>query len=90
MGHGPVDLFGTRFNQYFMPEAHGTICGHPVDREGIKQGLLNLQKRWNTEEVKVTQDCGRHGFPLRPSVVRRFCCISNISHAGELIAHLHS
>ncbi|KAI0779755.1 hypothetical protein C8Q74DRAFT_1260844 [Fomes fomentarius] len=86
MGHGPVDLFGTRFNQYFMPEAHGTICGHPVDREGIKQSLLNLQKRWNTEEVKVTQEGGHHGFPLRPSVLNtevEFTPLGN--HLSEVV-----
>ena len=70
MGPGPVDMFTVRFNQFFMPEAHGTICGHSVDREGLKQSLLNLQKRWNSEEVKVIQEGDHHGFPLQPSVVR--------------------
>ena len=71
MGPGPVDLFTVRFDQYFMPGAHGTICGHAVDRDGIKDCLLNLQKRWNTEEVKVMQEAAPHGFPLSRNVVRR-------------------
>ena len=70
LGQGPVDVFSTRFNQFFTPEAHGTICGHPVDREGLKESLLHLQRNWNTEDIKVTQEGGHHGFPLRPSVVR--------------------
>lgn len=70
MGPGPVDLFTVRFNEYFMPDAHGTICGQTVDREGIKNGLLSLQKRWNTEQVTVMPKAGQSGFPLRHNVVR--------------------
>ncbi|RDX50066.1 hypothetical protein OH76DRAFT_1402921 [Lentinus brumalis] len=69
MGPGPVDMFTVRFNEFFMPEAHGTICGHPVDREELKDRLLNLQKRWNSEDIKVVQEGGIHGFPLQPSVL---------------------
>ncbi|TFK89474.1 hypothetical protein K466DRAFT_486784 [Polyporus arcularius HHB13444] len=69
MGPGPVDMFTVRFNEFFMPEAHGTICGHPVDREELKDRLLNLQKRWNSEDIKVVQEGGKHGFPLQPSVL---------------------
>ncbi len=69
MGPGPVDMFTVRFNEFFMPEAHGTICGHPVGREELKDRLLNLQKRWNSEDIKVVQEGGKHGFPLQPSVV---------------------
>ncbi|OSD03918.1 hypothetical protein PYCCODRAFT_1444108 [Trametes coccinea BRFM310] len=63
-GPGPVDVFTTRFNQYFLPEAHGTLCGRPVDREGLKAGLLALQKRWNPEAVRVMDDPTHHGLPL--------------------------
>ncbi|TBU38791.1 hypothetical protein BD309DRAFT_826910, partial [Dichomitus squalens] len=56
LGPGPMDVFTTRFEQYFTSTAHGTICGHPVDREGLKEGLLALQKRWTPEDVKVEQE----------------------------------
>ncbi|KAI0356270.1 hypothetical protein OH77DRAFT_1520334 [Trametes cingulata] len=64
LGPGPVDVFTTRFNQYFGRDARGTLCGRPVDREGLKTGLLALQKRWNPEAVKVMDEPGLHGFPL--------------------------
>ena len=56
MGQGPVDVFSTRFNQFFTPEAHGTICGHLVDREGLKSALLALQRRWSKEAKVVAVD----------------------------------
>ncbi|KAI0743875.1 hypothetical protein C8Q80DRAFT_1272505 [Daedaleopsis nitida] len=34
-----------------------------------KASLLNLQKKWNPEVVKVMQEGGHHGFSLRPSVL---------------------
>ncbi|KAI0823326.1 hypothetical protein BC628DRAFT_525389 [Trametes gibbosa] len=64
LGHGPVDVFTTRFNQYFGQEARGTLCGHAVDREGLKAGLLALQKRWNPEAVKVMEEPGTHDSHL--------------------------
>ncbi|KAI8992866.1 hypothetical protein BD414DRAFT_482505 [Trametes punicea] len=64
LGPGPVDIFTTRFNQYFLPDARGTLCGRPVDREGLKAGLLALQKRWNPEAVRVMDEPGHHGLPL--------------------------
>lgn len=60
LGPGPVDVFTTRFNEYFDHEARGTLCGHAVDREGLKAGLLALQKRWNPEAVKVLEEPGLH------------------------------
>ncbi|CDO69261.1 hypothetical protein BN946_scf185042.g163 [Trametes cinnabarina] len=63
-GPGPVDVFTTRFNQYFLPEARGTLSGRPVDREGLKAGLLALQKRWNSEGMRVIDDPTLHGLPM--------------------------
>ncbi|OCH92500.1 hypothetical protein OBBRIDRAFT_791253 [Obba rivulosa] len=53
---GPIDLFSTHFEDMFMQDARGVIAGHPVDREGLKDGLLALQKRWNTQNVKINDD----------------------------------
>jgi len=50
LGPGPVDVFTSRFNEMFMPEARGIICGHTVDREELKQTLVGLQRRWNAAE----------------------------------------
>lgn len=47
---GPVDLFNTRFNSMFMRHARGLVGGREVDREGLKESLLALQKRWNAVE----------------------------------------
>ncbi|PCH34496.1 hypothetical protein WOLCODRAFT_61304 [Wolfiporia cocos MD-104 SS10] len=47
IGHGPIDLFSTRFNNLFTKDAAGTVNGSQLDREGLKQQLLQLQKKWN-------------------------------------------
>ncbi|OBZ67219.1 hypothetical protein A0H81_12938 [Grifola frondosa] len=52
---GPIDLFSTRFNTYFMPEARGMLAGRSVDREELKEGLLALQRTWDSENVKVME-----------------------------------
>ncbi|KAI0829134.1 hypothetical protein BC628DRAFT_1362696 [Trametes gibbosa] len=51
MGPGPVDLFSTRFSNFFTHDASGVISGKEVDREGLKNALLALQKRWNPQEA---------------------------------------
>ncbi|KAI9070246.1 hypothetical protein FKP32DRAFT_1639998 [Trametes sanguinea] len=47
MGHGPVDLFGTRFANWFASDARGVVGGREVDREGLREALLALQRRWD-------------------------------------------
>ncbi|KAI0633294.1 hypothetical protein C8Q77DRAFT_1217740 [Trametes polyzona] len=69
LGPGPVDVFTTRFDQYFWHDARGTFCGRPVDREGLKAGLLALQKRWNPEAVKVMEEPALHGLPLGHNIL---------------------
>ncbi|OJT15329.1 hypothetical protein TRAPUB_8125 [Trametes pubescens] len=69
LGPGPVDVFTTRFNEYFGHEACGTLCGRPVDREGLKTGLLALQKRWNPEAVRVGNDPQLNGIPLGHNIL---------------------
>ena len=55
MGPGPVDMFSTKFDAMFMPDAHGWVCGERTDRDGIKESLLGLQRRWNEKEAKCQQ-----------------------------------
>ncbi|KAI0365661.1 hypothetical protein BV20DRAFT_972908 [Pilatotrama ljubarskyi] len=69
LGPGPMDVFSTRFDQYFKQDARGTLCGRPVDRRGLKSGLLALQKRWNPEAIKVLNEPGVHGFPFGQSML---------------------
>ncbi|KAI0674029.1 hypothetical protein C8Q78DRAFT_1020426 [Trametes maxima] len=49
LGPGPVDLFSTRFANFFTPDATGVVAGKPVDHEGLKSALLALQKRWDPQ-----------------------------------------
>lgn len=51
MAPGPVDLFSTKFNQMFMPDARGFVGGQEVDRDQLKETLLGLQRRWNAAEA---------------------------------------
>lgn len=52
MGPGPIDLFSTRFANMFTKEATGVVAGVQVDKEGLKQSLLALQKQWNPETAQ--------------------------------------
>ncbi|OSD01104.1 hypothetical protein PYCCODRAFT_545636 [Trametes coccinea BRFM310] len=47
MGHGPVDLFSTRFANWFAQDVRGVVGGREVDREGLKEALLALQRKWD-------------------------------------------
>ena len=52
MGPGPIDLFSTRFANLFAQEATGVVAGVQVDKEGLKQSLLALQKHWNPQTAQ--------------------------------------
>jgi len=58
MGHGPVDLFSTRFNNWFTSDATGVVAGNEVDKDGLKQALLALQKKWNNDSATFTPSAG--------------------------------
>ncbi|KAI0801555.1 hypothetical protein C8Q74DRAFT_1242783 [Fomes fomentarius] len=50
LGPGPVDLFSSRFMNFFTHDATGVVAGKEVDHEGLKQALLALQRKWNAQE----------------------------------------
>lgn len=54
MGHGPVDLFSTRFNNWFTNDATGVVAGNTVDKAGLKEALLALQRKWNNDTARFT------------------------------------
>lgn len=49
---GPVDMFSSRFNEMFMPDAHGYLGADHVDRQQLKECLLGLQRRWNEQTAR--------------------------------------
>ncbi|KAI0080993.1 hypothetical protein K474DRAFT_1657175 [Panus rudis PR-1116 ss-1] len=51
MGPGPIDLFSTRFANTVTSDVKGTVAGKEVDKEGLKEALLALQKKWNADSV---------------------------------------
>ncbi|KZT68648.1 hypothetical protein DAEQUDRAFT_727518 [Daedalea quercina L-15889] len=58
MGPGPVDLFSTRFNNMFTSDVTGVVAGNEVDKEGLKQALLALQRKWNNDSVRFSPSAG--------------------------------
>lgn len=64
MGPGPIDLFSTRFANMFTKDATGTLGGNEVDRDGLKNGLLALQKKWNRDGVQVQDASTPEGFQV--------------------------
>ncbi|CCM00048.1 uncharacterized protein FIBRA_02074 [Fibroporia radiculosa] len=55
MGHGPIDLFSTRFNNLFSSDATGVVAGSEVDRAGLKEALLALQRKWDADSAHFTE-----------------------------------
>ncbi|THH26784.1 hypothetical protein EUX98_g7403 [Antrodiella citrinella] len=49
LGHGPIDLFSTRFANTFAMDATGLVCGQEVKKEGLKRALVGLRKVWGDE-----------------------------------------
>ena len=54
MGPGPIDLFSTYYTNFFTSDAKGVVAGKEVDREGLKQALLALQKKWHVDSATFT------------------------------------
>ncbi|KIJ25880.1 hypothetical protein M422DRAFT_273116 [Sphaerobolus stellatus SS14] len=52
MGHGPIDLFSTKFNNNFTPDVKATVAGNTVNRDELKQMLLGLQQHYSPDNVK--------------------------------------
>ena len=67
MGHGPIDLFSTRFNQLFAQNARGHVNGADVDRDGVKDALLAVQSWWSTTGTAqpVRGAVAGEGLPVR-------------------------
>lgn len=51
MGPGPIDLFSTKFNNAFTPDVHAVVAGEEVNREGLKEKLLALQRHYGGEDM---------------------------------------
>lgn len=53
-GPGPIDPFGTKFEQLFSREATGCVNSRSEDREGLKKALLGIQKTWDPKTGMAT------------------------------------
>lgn len=65
MGPGPIDLFSTRFANMFTQDATGVLGGNAVDLNGLKDGLLALQKRWKGDSVQTESAQTAEGYQVR-------------------------
>ncbi|GJJ14885.1 hypothetical protein Clacol_009154 [Clathrus columnatus] len=54
MGHGPIDLFSTRFNNTFPSDVQATVAGESVSREELKESLLGLQKHYKADNTQFS------------------------------------
>ncbi|GJE89561.1 hypothetical protein PsYK624_056640 [Phanerochaete sordida] len=62
MGPGPIDLFSTRFANMCTDDVTGVLAGAAVDKDGLKQGLLALQKKINAGQVQTGEAQGAEGY----------------------------
>lgn len=70
MGPGPIDLFSTKFANMVTGDVTGVIAGKEVDKDGLKEALLKLQKKWNKEGVKVAESQPVEGHTVRFDTLR--------------------
>ncbi len=56
LGTGPIDMFSTRFINLFTDGANGTVAGTSVDKDGLKQALLAVQKHWDPANAQFIQE----------------------------------
>jgi hypothetical protein len=64
-GPGPIDLFSTRFNNTFTADAKGLVDGQHVNRDGLKEKLLDLQRHYNPDTVKFHADGASDSYQVR-------------------------
>ncbi|PSR78708.1 hypothetical protein PHLCEN_2v7297 [Hermanssonia centrifuga] len=70
MGPGPIDVFSTKFANMFTSDATGTVAGTQVDKDGLKESLLALQKQWNPDSAKfVPMDPPSADYTVRSVVI---------------------
>jgi hypothetical protein len=62
MGHGPIDLFSTRFMNSFTDDVKATVAGQEMTRDELKASLLALQKHWNSDSVQFAPSHVSHPF----------------------------
>ena len=53
-GPGPMNPFGTLFDDLFTRDAIGCVNAERVDRDGLRKALLDIQKTWDPTTGKVT------------------------------------
>lgn len=54
MGHGPIDVFSTRFINTFTEDVKANVAGRDMTRDDLKASLLALQKHWNSSNVQFS------------------------------------
>ncbi|KIP10164.1 hypothetical protein PHLGIDRAFT_34090 [Phlebiopsis gigantea 11061_1 CR5-6] len=64
MGPGPIDVFSTRFANMCTKDVTGVLGGNEVDKEGLKEGLLALQKKWSADGMQVESAQAPDGFQV--------------------------
>lgn len=64
MGPGPIDLFSTRFSNMFTQDVTGVLGGQEVDKAGLKEGLLTIQKKWNADGAQAQDAQAAEGFQV--------------------------
>lgn len=75
MGPGPVDVFSTRFMNMFTQDAKGTVNGHHVGRDELKENLLKLQKKYNRDSLHCAPQSPEEGEQVCGFVSRLFALL---------------
>ena len=73
MGPGPIDVFSTRFTNMCTKDVTGVLGGQEVDKAGLKEGLLALQKKWTGNGVQVESAQAPEGFQVCSFVPMASC-----------------
>jgi hypothetical protein len=61
-GHGPIDVFSTRFTNLFPDDVDANVNGVAVDKAGLKDNLVTLKKSFDSTTAAFTNVDGESTY----------------------------
>jgi len=60
-GHGPIDVFSTRFANLFTDDVDAMVNGESLDKDGLKDKLVTIKKQYNPSSATFSDVGGSSG-----------------------------
>jgi len=60
-GHGPIDVFSTRFANLFADDVDATVDGERLDKAALKDRIVAIKKEYNPSTASFSDIHGSYG-----------------------------